>query len=1174
MKKKWFQTNHGHLFACIEKFLKIMKITIFIIAFAAMQTFALDNYAQTKRMDVKIEQSTIVSALERIEAQSDFFFFYNNKVIKLDKKVSVDLKNKSINEILDVLFKDTDIEYTINIRQIILSGKETGSLLSQQSKKITGKVTDLTGSSLPGVSVVVKGTTTGVITDINGIYTLANIPENATLQFSFVGMKSQEVAIAGKTSFNITLEDETVGIEEVVAIGYGTAKKRDIIGSITTVKSKDIQNKSNANFESSIQGLAAGVSVQSGSGVPGAPTSIKIRGMNSINSGTDPLWIVDGMPIIANSIAQNNGTTDQSPMSMINSADIESIQILKDAAATAIYGSRAANGVIIVTTKTGSLGKGDLNVDFSTGVSDLSKKPSDIGFVNTKEWFQVMDEMYSNSGKTFDMNEYYRSNPYAFNKITRAQAEATDVNWYDQLFQKGSFTDINISSSKRVEKSSYFVSANYRKDEGVQKFNSLERFSTRANLEISPIDYLKIGTRLNFAYTKNNRMQNSSYRGGTTANGGLNALTTSALPWAPIYDPNNPKNYFNTYAGSNPLAYSDPKNLIDDLNQYRVLGGIYAEYQLPFLKELSIRSEASFDFLQSNNVFWKSKEITLDATNTPNTYASDQAATYQSINYNLFGTYVKSFGKHNIVAVAGSESQRSKQYNRQMAGQNLNGVYQELGSPSKMLKMYAGLNGERYLQAIFGRLNYKYNERYMLGFSARRDGTSAFTKEYRWGTFLALSAGWVISDENFMSSLGKHTFLKLRGSYGETGNQNVRGGLDQLNYEGDYMAYGGQSIMGVNGTLPINVAVNNLTWETTKSTDLGIDYGFFDNKLSGSLAWYNKKVTGMLLQGPVPFSAGIGGGPYSENTNSIWGNIGDMTNSGLEIDIRSVNLAKNNFKWTTSFNIAFNRNEIKKLNQEADQSGKGLITEQTVSRKGYRRNEWYIASYAGVDTQTGIPMIKVLDQENYLNTGETITKKDATGNDLLTYATQTNIRSNRFYHTGKSADPTYYGGLTNTFEYKGFDFSFLFSFSGGNYIYDYDEQLATIPGAGKTFRKDILDNVWRKPGDIAKYPQLRFNNTYIIDGKEVSDFGDNWVYYDRTLYKGDYIKLKNIQLGYNLPKSVVSRIHLSSMRIYGTATNLWTKTKYPGFDPEGAGLVYTATIPQLKSFVLGLNIKF
>ena len=1148
-----------------------MRLTLFFCLLAVFGVQA-NSYSQNTRFNLKYNNTPIKQILEDIKSQSEFQFFYSNDDFDTSEKVDLKVTNATVEEVLKKIVDPKSLNYSVVDKTIVISNVKSKELIeNQQGKGVRGLVTDSEGTPLPGVSVIIKGTSTGTITEANGTYSLSNVPENGTLQFSFMGMKAEEIAVSGQAIINMTLTEEAIGIEEVVAIGYGTAKKRDIIGSIVTVNSDDLQNKSTSNFESSIQGIAAGVSVQSQSGVPGSPTSIKIRGMNSINSGTDPLWIIDGMPIISYSVAQNNGTTDQSPMSMINSADIESIQILKDAAATAIYGSRASNGVIIVTTKSGSKGNGDLSVDVSTGVSDLSKKPSDIGFVNTQQWFQVVDEMYKNSGKTFDMNEYYRVSPTAFNRITREQAQANDVDWYDQLFQKGSFTDVNISSAKRVEKSNYFVSANYRKDEGVQKYNSLERFSTRANLEFNPLKTLKVGSRLNFSFTKNNRMPNAGYRGG---GGGVNVLTTSALPWNPIYDPINPKKYFNPYSSSNPVAYADPKNLTDDLDQYRALGGIYADYQVPFLKGLSVRTEASVDFLQSNNTYWKSREINLDGTTTPNSYASDQSVTYQSINYNLYGTYLKSFGKHNFNVVGGTEAQRINQYNRQMSGQNLVGAYQELGTPGKMLTMYAGMNGERYLLAYFGRFNYKFNDRYMLGFSVRQDGTSAFTEDYRWGTFLAYSAGWVISEENFMSGIGKGTFLKIRGSYGETGNQNVRGGLDKTNYDGTYMMYGGQTIMGVNGTLPINVPVGNLTWETTNSTDVGIDFGFFNNKINGSVAWYEKFVSGMLLEGPVPYSAGIGGSPYNESTNSIWGNIGDMTNSGLEFDIHSVNITRNSFKWSTSFNISFNENEIKKLTPEADQTGKGLITEMTVSRKGYRRNEWYMAKYAGVDSQTGIPMIQVVDQDHYVKTGETLAKKDDSGADLLTYATKSNIRANRFYHEGQSADPTYYGGLSNTFELAGFDFSFLFSFSGGNYIYDYDEQMATIPGQYKNFRSDIVDNSWRKPGDIAKYPQLRYGNTYIIDGKENADFGDEWVYYDRTLYKGDYIKLKNVQLGYNFPKRILEGLHLSSLRLYGSATNLWTKTDYPGFDPEGAGHVYTATIPQLKSIVFGLNVKF
>ena len=1158
----------------VHKIWLTMRLFVFLF-FVSLLHVSASVYSQKTKLNLKVDNATLQQVFKAIQDQSEFDFFYKNEQIPSDTRVSIEFRNEPVEVVLNNVLQGTGLGYHVLDKDIVISTNvNPNNEAGQQQRSVNGKVTDSTGGSLPGVSVVVKGTAIGVITDMDGKFSISKVPENAILVFSFVGMKAQEISVGNKTTINAVLTEESIGIEEVVAVGYGTAKKRDIIGSVASVNMEELKVKGTATFDAGLQGLSSGVSVQSQSGVPGAPSIIKIRGLGSVNSGTDPLWIIDGMPVLSWDVAQNQGTTSQSPMSLINSNDIENIQVLKDAAATAIYGSRASNGVIIITTKSGKKGNGGLSIDYATGVSDLTRKPSDIGYANTSQWFSVMDKMYQNSGKTFDLNEYYRLMPYAFEKLTRSQAMANNTNWYDQLFQKGSFQDINLSTSKNTDKSNYFVSLNYRKDEGVQRFNSLERYSGRTSLDINPLENLTMGIKMNFSYSKNNRMQNTGYRGGAGTNGGLNAITTSAMPWYPIYSLANPQKYFNPYGGSNPLAYADPANLKDELEQFRTLGGIFAEYKFPFIKGLSVRSEFAFDILQSNSNLWKSSEVNLDASNKANSFASDQTVSRKSVNYNAYVTYDKAFNAHNINLVVGTEAQRSNQVNHQAIGQDLVGKFQELGTPATMLSISAGLIGERYILSYFGRANYKYKDRYMLGLSMRRDGSSAFIAENRWGNFLAVSAGWILSDETFMSFIGKRNFLKLRGSYGETGNQSIPGGLDQTNYEGPYMMYGGTSIMGVNGTLPVNIAVSNLTWETTKSSDIGIDFGLLGNRINGSVAYYHKYVENMLLQGPIPVSAGVGGNPYVENTNSIWGNIGDMTNSGFEFDIHSTNIQNKSFRWTTDFNISFNKNEIKKLTPEADQTGKGLITETTVSRKGHKRLEWYLADYAGVDAQTGIPMVYVLDQASYDKTGETIRLKNIGGKDSLTYATQSNIQSNRFYQNGKSADPTYYGGITNTFQYKGFDFSFLVSFSGGNYIYDYDEQMATTPSPGRIFKTDIINNSWEKPGDVAKYPKLTADASYLINGKTVSGFSNDWVYYNRCLYKGDYIRLRNLQLGYNFPTHIINTLKLSSLRLYVMGTNLWTKTGYKGFDPEGSGNIYTAIIPQLKSLIFGLNVKF
>ncbi len=1044
---------------------------------------------------------------------------------------------------------------------------------------IKGRVTSEEGEALPGVSVTVKGTTIGTTTDANGGYLLNAPDENSIIVFSFIGYLIKELSVNDANSGTVVLTADVQSLGEVVVVGYGTQKKRDVIGSIATVNGDDIKLRSTASFDSGLQGMAAGVSVQTNGGVPGAPSTIKIRGTSSIFAGTDPLWIVDGMPIYNYAVGRSDGTTGQSPMTLINPNDIESIQVLKDAAATAIYGSRASNGVILVTTKSGKKGQGSTTFNYSTGFSTLTRTPEDVGYVNTKEWFQVVDEMYKNSEKEFSMNDYYRQSPYAFTKLTREQASQINTNWYDEIFRTGRFSDYNLSSSQGFEKGTFYLSGNYREDKGVQNNNDLKRMSIRANIDFSPVKNLTVGARLSFAYTNNNRMQNTSYRGGSSPNGGLNSVTTSALPWMPIRELDNPNRYFNAYAGSNPAAFADPASLKDQLEQYRGLGGVFANYQIPFVKGLSIRSELSFDLLQSSNVFWQSREIRLDGAQKPSSYAYEEAITLKALNYNLYATYDRAMGKHAINLVGGTENVKQSDYGRSMAGQGLNGSYQQLGSPASILSINSGLGNERYLRSYFGRANYKFNERYLAGFSIRRDGSSVFTAANRWQTFLAFSAGWILSEESFMSSISNAVFLKLRGSYGQVGNQNILGSLDARLYNSTYY-YGDKDILGVNGTMPTNIPTSTLQWESTRSSDIGIDYGFLNNRINGSVAYYHRYVKNMLLPSPVPVSSGISpsgafpGNVYDENSSTVMSNIGDMVNAGWELEVHSVNLDKGGFKWTTDFNISFNRNTIKQLTPAADQSGKGIPTGSTISRVGHKRYEWFVADYAGVDPATGVPMIYARDKATYDATGATQRLKNKEGGDSLTYATKTNIAENKFYQNDKSADPMYYGGLTNTFQYKGFDLSFMFSFSGGNYILDYDRQMATVPGETKTFLRDIIDNSWRNPGDVAKYPQLRYGNTYIIDGKAVADFGDEWQNHNREMYKGDYIRLRNIQLGYTLPSVLTKNIYMQGLRVYVSGANLWTSTKYPGFDPEGAGYVYTATIPQLKSLILGVSARF
>ncbi len=1048
---------------------------------------------------------------------------------------------------------------------------------------VKGNVSNEAGMPIEGASVIEKGTNNGTTTKADGSFTLTVADQNADLIVSFSGYVTVTSAVNGKSTLYITLNPDAKSLENVVVVGYGTQKRREIIGSIAEVKPDKIGGLSAApTFDAALQGQVPGVSIQSSTGVPGAATKILIRGANSINSSTDPLWIIDGMPVSTGQLGYNDASVGQNPMSLINPNDIESIQVLKDAASTAIYGSRGSNGVILVTTKSARGKMPSNSISVTGGTMQMARDFNDLGFADTKTWFSILDQTYANSGRTADpIDDYFRTVPLATSKMTRAQAMNSNTNWFDQIFRKASFLEANFSSAKAFDGGNFYFSGNYRDDKGVMVNNGMKRYTLRSNLEFRPLKNLVLGSRLNFSYSVNNRAQNDDAgadNGNRDGNaGGINNLTKLSLPWLPVYDPNNSiQNYYNPYAGFNIKAYSDPSNVKNELRSVRMLGGLYGEYSIPAVKGLSLRSEFSFDLLQAATTVWVSKAIRLNGAGVPSTFGLEQAANTYNINYNGYATYSRKFNDvHSLSVVAGAEAQRNRGYLRQASGEGLTGVYQQLGRPTTLLAMNGGSLGEEYLMGLFGRANYSFKDRYMIGASFRRDGSSNFTPANRWGNFASLGIGWTLSDESFMSFLGGGTFLKLRASYGETGNKNVAYGLNLINYNGTY-SYGPPNMLGVNGTLPSNIPSLDITWEKTNTTDVGLDYHFLNGRISGTVEYYNKFVKDMLLQGPVPSSAGVDNGPYDYYASKIWGNVGDMVNRGVEFQIRSVNVQSRNFKWTTDFNIAFNKNTIKRLTPEADATGSGMINGKFISRTGNMRNEWYLPDFALIDPATGIEMIYVVDKDEYSKTGETRRLKNTKGGDSLIYATNTNLAANIFDLKGKSPDPKYYGGISNTFEYKGFDLSFLVTFSGGNYIYDFNEQIASYPSTKYNLKAAILDQSWKKPGDVAKYMRLSYTNAQEIDGVLVNDFIREFEYInlDKYLHKGDFVRLKNVQLGYNLSSSALKRYKLQGARIYLSGTNLYTRTKFPGWDPEGAVMTTVDQVPQLKSWTIGLNVKF
>ena len=1151
--------------------------------------------AQSKKLDeievsINVQSQSLKKVFSLLETKTGFSFTYNDRVVDENTLLSLTAKKSNLQEVLTQIADEAKVSFKRINDNIFVSKSETYTVKEEITttplpvqSKIRGTVTSGEDKApLPGVSIIIKGTTVGTTTDLNGQFAI-DASSDDVLQFSYIGHINQEVEVGNRTEISIELALDMEQLEEVVVVGYGMQKKRDVIGSVASVTSEDITKLPVPSLDAGLQGLAPGVQAVGTGGVPGAPVRILVRGTNSISAGTDPLYIVDGMPIYSslNGLERTESTTPQSPLATINPNDIESIEVLKDAAATAIYGSRGSNGVVIITTKNGK-GAGGFDFTYNAGISTIIKDPSEMGFANTSEYFTIMDETRANSGlPPFDPDintNLFIDNPVA--SLTREEAMSTNTDWFDEILQKGKFQEVNLSLHNSTDKANYYISANYRDDTGILKTNQFQRFSVRANTDMNILENLTAGIRLNLAYTKNDRVK-SGGGGGLQGNsggtsGGFGQANSNALTWYPINNANHQSGYWNPLSGNNLTANIDEDLLLDEVDQYRALGNFYFNYTIPWVKGLSVRSELSADFLQNNSTFWVSEYLREGGSS-----ASDQNVTYNSFNYNFYATYNKSISKNFALnVVLGTESQETKQRRRFMLGEDLPSSYQQLGSPNNYLSMYSGLENERALRSYFGRSDLKFKDRYLLGFSFRRDGSSAFPENSRWANFSAVSAGWIITDEPFFNS-AFFEMLKLRGSYGQTGNQNIGNNRFITTFRNDRRYLSQELLNG--GTSITNLGASDLTWETTNSYDIGLDFALLAGRISGSIAYYYQDVEDMLLQVPLPLSITL-----DTSNPTIWANAGRMKNAGVEFNFTSVNVHTAAFKWSSTFNITTNKNEVLNLTDDVDKNGQGLIASNTITRTGGRLGAYYLAEYAGIDPERGVEMIYEIDQELFDETGETV----KTGN--LIPATLTNVRDNKIIHDDQTGLPTYYGGINNKFEFKGFDLSVFFTFMGGNYLYDYVTQRSHYPSRGqRMLSTDLIGNSWSAENPNAEYAELRWDMAYDWDWdsengqwvETAGNYNNETYFHDRFLEKANFIRLKNLTFGYNFPPTLAKKMYMSSLRVYVSATNLLTFTNYSGWDPEAIvtntgnlnlapGMIYLPPLPHLKTYSVGINAKF
>jgi TonB-linked SusC/RagA family outer membrane protein len=1139
MKKKWFFTDYRYLFACVGKILKVMRLSIFLIALLSFQSFALDNYAQSKKIDLKITEASISQVLERIENQSEFFFFYNNKAVSLDQKVSLNVKDKTITELLDVLFKNTNVEYTINNRQIILSNRESNSSAVQQ-KKITGKVTNSNGEVVPGLAVAVKGTTNGTVTDINGDYSILDVPADATLVFSFIGMKTQEIKLSGKSVVNVTMEEETIGLDEVVAIGYGTVKKQDLTGSVAIMKPEALTQRGIANVGEAFAGQMAGVQAQQTTGKPGAELTIKIRGLGTINASNNPLYVIDGVPCGDN-------------MKDINPNDIASIEVLKDASSSAIYGARGSSGVVLITTKQGGKSKPTFDFVMSHGVQQVDKI---IDMMDIYEYtaFNIWarNESYVRSGGSMSVPNASRPAAYQYPENFNDPSSLPNTNWLKEVYRIAPMQSYQLTASGGNDAGSYLVSGSYMNQEGVVRESGYSRFNLRVNTTLNVGSRLKLGMNIAPSFSTENNPDSEGKE--------------SALHHAMNYSPNVPTNMNTEEWGYTPggTAYANSlqrlKEVHDETRTNRVLANVWGELEI--IKALKFKSQYGYNFRESRNSYFRPSNVNQGIASYGTFAANDQ---YDWSVQNTLNYAPKVSELFDVSVLVGQSAEGSKLY---FSNGKSNGYPNSLVYTLNVASTAVTSSTSEFESAMlsyFGRVNFNVKDKYLLTMNLRRDGSSNFGKDTKWGWFPSASIGWKIDREEFLKGSSDWLdLLKLRLSIGKAGNNSI-GYYSSISSLGvtNYSLNGAVA----NGLAPSTIANSNLGWESKTSKNIGLDLGVFKGRIQANLDYYIDDTKDMLQNVPVSYMTG-----YSTSLQ----NIGEVQNRGWEFELTTHNL-EGKFKWTTSFNISKNTNEVKKLgNGDAPIIGASWGNTAYITKVGEAIASYYMYKTDGLlgDADfdaAGKAIVPIVAGQEKGNVKIVDVSKDG------------KIDANDRTILGNNL-PDFIWGLNNHFSYRSFDLNVLLQGSQGGKLFFLGTRHMDNGAIGTNqFARWV--NCYKPTRTSSTIPT---NTTTDLswDGKTPYPFGNNPAYNDTWLYDATFLRIKSVTLGYNLPKNLCSILHLGSGRIYIMGDNLFTWNNYPGSTPEtnsygtttgngttSPGTDY-ATYPISRRYSVGINLTF
>ncbi len=1027
---------------------------------------------------------------------------------------------------------------------------------------LTGRVTGGNAEALPGVNVLLKGTTSGTTTDSDGKYALSLPDDQAdgTLVFSFIGYTTREVAIGNRTTIDVSLVADIKSLSEVVVIGYGTQEKRDVLGAISSVKGEDLRKVPVSGLDQALQGRAAGVVVTQNTGDPGGGVSIRIRGTGT-QRNNEPLYVIDGFPVSSDNLSSagnngsnptanngnNNGSSAGQPssvLSTINPNDIESIEVLKDASAAAIYGSRAANGVVLITTKRGKEGKASVNFDAYYGLSQATRFPR---MMNAAQFTEVVTEFFTNTNQ--------------LNRIDPAWSNPEhNTNWVKEAFRVAPIQNYNLSVSGGNASTRAAVSANYFRQDGIIRFSDFERFSFRANIDQQVGKKLKLGN--SFTLSRTSARETSA---GDFSTSGFFRQLMSAWPTWPVRDPDGSYNQPTYYGAGTPSTLANPIARIDNdryaLARTRMLGTLFGEYQL--LPGLTYKLNLGIDYIGSNRQndkpTYPGASPSRQGVYTLEEFRSDE--TVWLIENTL--TYAKTFGRHNLNVLAGTTAQQSNSNSIAGTANSATPIRSVSATVESQRNLAAGVYNQWSLLSYLGRLNYAFADKYLVSATIRRDGSSRFGTNNKWGVFPSFSVGWRVSEEGFLRNLAVVSDLKLRASRGTLGNQEI-GLYDYLGtLTNDRAAY----TFGTGQTLQPGLYINNLgnanlQWEKSTQTNLGLDASLFNNRLDLTLDYFLKSTTGLLIPVNVPITSGVG---------SITRNAGEVQNRGLEAAVTYRNGA-GNFHYALSANGSLIRNEVIALADEDQVLAPGQVAfsgpSLTRIEAGYPIGYFYGFIMDGIFQNQA-----QVDAHAKQNAGPgDVIFRDINGRDAdgeLTGQPDGQINDDDQTLIGNPI-PKFTYGFNANLDYKGVDLSLFFYGVQGNDIFNATKYFNNV-------------NSWDiNNGFIQSYERWRGEGTSNVQPRNAPNDNNNYRNSTYFIEKGSYLRLRNVQLGYTFPKALSTKVGMERLRVYVSAQNLFTITNYSGFDPEVGSFNQSAQFsgydlgryPTAQTYLLGVNVQF